>query len=58
LPIKYLSAASFTSLMASASPSACNILDCLYPSASLILARFTPSATVSAAVAESMAAFF
>ena len=42
LPTKYLSAASFTSLMASASPSACNIFDCLKPSASLILVRFTP----------------
>jgi hypothetical protein len=33
-------------------------LDCLKPSASLILALFMPSATVSAAVAESIAAIF
>jgi hypothetical protein len=44
--------------MASASPSACSILNCLKPSASLILPRFIPSATVSAAVAESIAAIF
>jgi hypothetical protein len=50
LPTKYLSAASLTNLIASASPSAFSILDCLIPSASLIFPRFTPSATVSAAV--------
>jgi len=51
LPTKYCSAASLTSLMARASPSAARILACLMPSAFLISARRWPSACVSVAVA-------
>jgi hypothetical protein len=57
-PTKYLSAASLTSRIASASPSAFKILACRTPSAFLISARFIPSAVVSAAVAKSTAAIF
>ncbi len=58
LPTKYFSADSLTSLIASASPCASRTLPCFTPSAFLISARRAPSATVSVAVAKSIAATF